>query len=221
LSLKTERVLLTEALSRCNRVPISFCERPGELYSILRTDTWSISRGKFFSRKSLSHSRNTFNRSAPIPAMSGVEVMKSPIFVYKTKIGSLVDTINHFTPLSPSPYKRMSTLCIKGDKWQASPIMVATKYSLLCHEAGTRGESVPRKIFSCPPNVYLMVNQYFFKVSAYRLKRRITHHSVFNDLTGLANAALMAWKLTVNSVSARAPRAADAKIHHERLAWYR
>ena len=45
----------------------------------------------------------------------------------------------------------------------------------------------------------------------------ITHftHSVRNDLTGFAMAALIAWKLTVIKVISRAPTPAAAKIHNE------
>ena len=40
-------------------------------------------------------------------------------------------------------------------------------------------------------------------------------YSDFNDLTGFIKAALMAWKLTVNKVIAKAPTPANTKIHHE------
>ena len=40
-------------------------------------------------------------------------------------------------------------------------------------------------------------------------------YSVRNDFTGLAIAAFIAWKLTVNKVITKAPEPAAAKIHHD------
>jgi len=43
---------------------------------------------------------------------------------------------------------------------------------------------------------------------------RLTTHSLLNDFTGLANAALTAWKLTVSNAMTTATAAAAANIHH-------
>ena len=46
-------------------------------------------------------------------------------------------------------------------------------------------------------------------------------YSVRNDFTGLAIAAFIAWKLTVNKVITNAPAPAVAKIHHDSATRYR
>jgi hypothetical protein len=43
----------------------------------------------------------------------------------------------------------------------------------------------------------------------------IYFYSVLNDFTGLAIAALIAWKLTVINVIIKAPPPAAINIHHE------
>ena len=56
----------------------------------------------------------------------------------------------------------------------------------------------------------------FLGLNNFRILSLLTsHYSVLKLFTGLATAAFIAWKLTVNTVIINAPTPATAKIHHD------
>jgi hypothetical protein len=61
------------------------------------------------------------------------------------------------------------------------------------------------------------MQKYFLRKVSSPEKNRIFlfFYSVLKLLTGLATAALIAWKLIVSNVISREPKAVAAKIHHD------